>query len=255
MRLPLNKLNIYLVLCLTGVNGHSATTNNKNLLTSVRKENVKNNFRSKVHVLSEPPILNVNTKANDYINMVLQSISNKLLPEFLKVNIFNDSVQIFLETHKQKGRNERGLSSKTQNIMQYMLIPSFLMAGILPWIMPKLQMMVMAVSMLNNMVFGNALFNLVRSFIFEKHPDEHIIYLNHGYRDKSHSEEYLPHEDFPETHNSHNHHGHQSQEVKHYEYKHPEKELHGYEDHSYKHLHHVVNPDEHYAHDRYSHYR
>lgn len=81
-----------------------------------------------------------------------------------------------------------GVSRKVKmsmNMLQYLIVPGFLMAGILPWIMPGLQMVVMALSMINNMAFTSALVAIVRSYVFDKEPEEHVIYVNHGYKNKN----------------------------------------------------------------------
>lgn len=79
---------------------------------------------------------------------------------------------------------ERKMKMKMQNFLPFLVAPAFFLAGIMPWIMPKLKLAVFLVGLINNMVFFQALFSLVRNYVFNKAKDEHIIYLNHGYKDK-----------------------------------------------------------------------
>ncbi|KAJ8961748.1 hypothetical protein NQ318_021349 [Aromia moschata] len=102
----------------------------------------------------------------------------------VKMKKNNDTVDISFKISNRTEISARKMMGSTNNAMQYMLVPGFLMAGILPWIMPWLQMAVMGLGMVNNMAFTSALFSLVRSYVFEKEPDEHVVYVNHGYRKK-----------------------------------------------------------------------
>lgn len=79
----------------------------------------------------------------------------------------------------------------SMNTLQYLLVAGFLMAGILPWIMPGLQMAVSVLSMINNMAFTSALVALIRSYVFDKEPDEHVVYINHGYKHKKQTRWFL----------------------------------------------------------------
>lgn len=174
-------LCIYLVLFLTSVYGSSAFGTNNQVYQPINKENIRNSFNVDDVNYSKRTV-----KIND-VNTILENISRTFLPKFLKLNIENDSVKLSFNDFNEVGRK---MDSNTNNVMQYMLVPSFLMAGILPWVMPKLQMAVMIVSMLNNMIFSSALFSLVRSYVFEQQPDEHVIYINQGYRNKPQTAEH-----------------------------------------------------------------
>lgn len=170
---------------MTGVYGRSAFSNDYKVYKPINKENIRNSRNSSgANNKSEAEVVSGNEM--DTINAVLNSISERYLPKFLKLDIEGNTVKLFFNIPREKPSSPaRKMDSKTSNMMQYMIVPSFLMAGILPWVMPKLQMAVMMVSMLNNMIFSSALFSMVRSYVFEQEPDEHVIYINHGYRDKS----------------------------------------------------------------------
>ncbi|RZC34915.1 hypothetical protein BDFB_013134 [Asbolus verrucosus] len=95
----------------------------------------------------------------------------------------NETVSVNFKT-KDVDNMQRKMKMSMKNMMPYMIIPGFLMAGILPWVIPGLKMVVMAVSMVNQMAFTSALFGLIRSHIFDTEQEEHIVYINHGYRKK-----------------------------------------------------------------------
>lgn len=177
------------------VYGRSATSANYDLYKQINKENIRNSFnasgaKSTSDVTETSERNSVGGVQTEEINGVLKNISEQLLPEFMKLDIVNDNVKLYVDVSKMEEKSvARKLNSKTSNLMQYMLVPGFLMAGILPWVMPKLQMAVMMISMLNNMIFSSALFSLVRSYVFEHEPDEHVVYINNGYRNKPHHEQ------------------------------------------------------------------
>ncbi|VEN36852.1 unnamed protein product [Callosobruchus maculatus] len=109
--------------------------------------------------------------------------------------------------------------------MQYLLVPGFLMAGILPWVMPKLQMVAMMLSMVNNMAFTSALFTLIRNFIFERESAQHVLYINNGYKKKNrHRNQYKEHQHHAPIYYEHqhphglDHHDHSASQV-HHEYQ------------------------------------
>lgn len=99
----------------------------------------------------------------------------------LKSSEFSENSNIYFNNPSSLGRKMK----MSMNMIQYMIVPGFLMAGILPWIMPGLQMVVSILSMVNNMAFTSALVALVRSYVFDKEPDEHVVYINHGYKSKN----------------------------------------------------------------------
>lgn len=183
-------LSVYLILLPFFVYGSSDRSVNYDLYKSINKENIRNSLHVSVNSAmkgasnNDDEIKNSTIKA-DNINKVIKNITDKFLPKFLKLDLDNECMKISLDIPKEEGRAlARKMSTKMSNLMQYMLVPSFLMAGILPWVMPKLQMVVMMVSMVNSMIFSRALFSLIRSYVFEQQPDEHVIYINHGYRNK-----------------------------------------------------------------------
>lgn len=85
-----------------------------------------------------------------------------------------------------KSAEDTGVARKMKmgSIVQFLLVPAFALAGIIPWIVPGLVMIVTLVGMVNQMVFTSALVMLIRTYVFDKTPEEHILYLNTGYDKK-----------------------------------------------------------------------
>lgn len=81
---------------------------------------------------------------------------------------------------------ERKISRKTmmRRWIPLMLVPGLLLAGIMPWVMPQIKMIVMVVGFMNQMAFTTALFTLIRSYVFDNSPNENIFYVNHGYKNE-----------------------------------------------------------------------
>lgn len=77
---------------------------------------------------------------------------------------------------------KRAIASTFKRYMPYLIVPGLLMSGLLPWIMPAVKMMVMTVSMVNQMAFTSALMAIVRSYIFDTAKEEHVVYVNQGYK-------------------------------------------------------------------------
>lgn len=87
---------------------------------------------------------------------------------------------------------ERKMKMKMNDFLPYLIAPAFFLAGIMPWIIPKLKMAVFLVGLINNIAFSQALYALVRNYVFNSAKDEHIIYLNHGYKYKNEHLKRLP---------------------------------------------------------------
>lgn len=140
---------------------------------------------------------NIRNAFDDYVGDIVTYIQRRVsesisatdfgenVLKYLNIKFDNNTITISMKRFEENSVEMRKMKQSTNNMMQYMLVPSFLMAGILPWVMPKIQMAVMAVSMMNNMVFTSALVSLVRGYIFDYEPNEHIIYINKGYRNKN----------------------------------------------------------------------
>lgn len=75
---------------------------------------------------------------------------------------------------------------KVMDIIPFLIIPGFISAGILPWLIPGMKMAVMGVAMINQMAFTSSLFSLIRGYIFDTSQEEHIVYVNHGYQKYKH---------------------------------------------------------------------
>ncbi|XP_065170240.1 uncharacterized protein [Atheta coriaria] len=80
----------------------------------------------------------------------------------------------------------RGMKQKMMDFLPYLLAPALLMAGVMPWVIPPLKMMVMFVAMINQFAFSSALFSLVRNYVFNRKEEEHVFYINHGYQNQKH---------------------------------------------------------------------
>ncbi|XP_057658436.1 uncharacterized protein LOC130895244 [Diorhabda carinulata] len=147
------------------------TTNPCASYKQVYKENIRNCLEN----------TNDNVKLNDTSSIRSEELSLHISDLILKVT--NETLSIsFKPDVSEDGRK---MKQSTSKLIEYLLVPAFMMSGMMPWFMPKLQMMVMMISMMNNMMFTSGLFSLVRNFVFEKQPDEHVIYVNNGFRNKS----------------------------------------------------------------------
>lgn len=80
--------------------------------------------------------------------------------------------------------SERKLKMKMSktNVLALLFIPAMWIAGMMPWILPGIKMAAMMVAMMNNMAFSSALFSLIRGYLFDTQKEDHIVYLNYGYK-------------------------------------------------------------------------
>ncbi|XP_068632671.1 uncharacterized protein [Battus philenor] len=91
---------------------------------------------------------------------------------------------------KNTGNTGRGYMKKWRkkffNIIPLLLVPGLIMSAILPFVLPALKMMVIAVGMLNNMALSGAVFTLLRNNAFNEANQHRIIYVNEGYHNEKH---------------------------------------------------------------------
>lgn len=142
----------------------------KCLLENIVDRNVSINLINKVNVLSE----RFNNVIND--NNYIMNISDYIVN---MTRIDDDNINIQVENRDVV---ERKMKMKMQNFLPFLIAPAFLLAGIMPWIIPKIKLAVFLVVLMNNIVFWQGLFALVRNYVFNTAKDEHVIYLNHGYK-------------------------------------------------------------------------
>lgn len=92
----------------------------------------------------------------------------------------------FIKNQNRSDVSERKLKMKmsTSNILAVLFVPAMWIAGMMPWIIPGIKMAAMMVMMMNNMAFSSALFSLIRGYLFDTQPEDHIVYLNYGYKNK-----------------------------------------------------------------------
>ncbi|KAK5650542.1 hypothetical protein RI129_001571 [Pyrocoelia pectoralis] len=74
------------------------------------------------------------------------------------------------------------LPKNGKKVLPFLIVPGLVLAGILPWIVPQLKIVVMAVGLINQIALSSAIFSFLRSYIFDKKAEEHIFYINHGYK-------------------------------------------------------------------------
>ncbi|KAJ8956782.1 hypothetical protein NQ314_006657 [Rhamnusium bicolor] len=206
--LRMDILPVHLTIMMCFVCGHSLIHNCTNY-KQINKENIRNCLRAyfqtdllKLTTVPSKSVKNVDNTTKQNKNIV-NSDFNKIVSEFisylnksefsffsdnLKITFeqVNDTINISFNATEENRLLARKMKMPMNNLLQYMIVPGFLMAGILPWVMPGLNMAVMALSMINNMAFTSGLFALVRSYVFDKEPDEHVVYINHGYKNKKH---------------------------------------------------------------------
>lgn len=101
----------------------------------------------------------------------------------------NDNNTLSITFDFSKGNNgsevsERKLKMKMSksNVLALLLIPAMWIAGMMPWILPGIKMAASIVMMMNNMAFSSALFSLIRGYLFDTRKEDHIVYLNYGYK-------------------------------------------------------------------------
>lgn len=116
---------------------------------------------------------------NDLVVRILAS-DNETLDLSFKFNKNNTEV------------SERKMKMSTNNVLAMLFAPAMFIAGWMPWILPGIKMAVMFVTMMNNMAFSSALFALIRGYIFDTRPDDHIIYVNNGYKNSDHNHGNVP---------------------------------------------------------------
>ncbi|XP_014362522.2 uncharacterized protein LOC106714093 [Papilio machaon] len=91
---------------------------------------------------------------------------------------------------KSDGDTGRGYMKKMKkkflNIIPLLLVPGLIMSAILPFVLPALKMMVIAVGILNNMALSGAVFTLLRNNAFNEANQHRIIYVNEGYHNEKH---------------------------------------------------------------------
>lgn len=76
----------------------------------------------------------------------------------------------------------RGMKKRMMNFLPFLLAPALMLAGVMPWVIPPLKMAVMFATMINNMALSSAAFLLIRNHVFNIPKDEHVVYINHGYK-------------------------------------------------------------------------
>lgn len=123
-------------------------------------------------------------------NEVSIGVGSKFTIKFIPSG--NETVDMSVKFNNDSAVSERKMKMNTSNILAMLFAPAMFIAGIMPWILPGVKMAVMMVTMINNMAFSSALFALIRGYIFDTRPDDHIIYINQGY--KNHHQPVLHHQ-------------------------------------------------------------
>ncbi|KAF5301543.1 hypothetical protein FQR65_LT08848 [Abscondita terminalis] len=125
---------------------------------------------------------------SDLFKSIISAFDIDKILQFLK-KTFHQSVTGLIEDRKIK------MGENGKKIIPFLLVPGLLLAGMLPWIVPQLKMMVMAVGFMNQIAFSTALFSFIRGYIFDRTEKEHVFYVNHGYKNKEHFNN-----DYPQVH-------------------------------------------------------
>ncbi|XP_025830436.1 uncharacterized protein LOC112904512 [Agrilus planipennis] len=90
--------------------------------------------------------------------------------------------QLIVKSMNGRSVTERKHKFNMGNVLYYLLIPALAMAGIMPWILPQIKMVAMVIMAMNQMAFSMGAVSLIRGLIFDVEPQEHIIYVNSGYK-------------------------------------------------------------------------
>ncbi|KAK4883046.1 hypothetical protein RN001_006365 [Aquatica leii] len=162
------------------------------------------NARSDMNVNSEENIIVnkiINLKVKEHVTSVIELLKNFLRNEYKVLtksdtfrsikHYFNiDKIWRFLKDYVYQNVGEvtedrkMKISKNAEKFIPFLLVPGLLLTGILPWIVPKLKMIVMAVGFINQIAFSTALFSFIRGYIFDRTEKEHVFYINHGYKHK-----------------------------------------------------------------------
>lgn len=141
-----------------------------------------------LHQVNNKTGCNTTTTDSD-IQKVLRNLNSSegmsLNRQFIGGN--NDSLNFTFVSLKGSNSNEvleRKMKMKMtkSNVLALLLIPAMWIAGMMPWVLPGIKMVVMMVTMMNNMAFSSALFSLIRGYLFDTRTEDHIVYLNYGYK-------------------------------------------------------------------------
>lgn len=130
---------------------------------------------------NERTVRNLNFSAIDTVER------NDLLNRQLMIRDDNNTLSFtfdFSKDNNSSAVSERKLKMKmsTNNVLALLFIPAMWIAGIMPWVLPGIKMAAMMVTMMNNMAFSSALFSLIRGYLFDTQKEDHIVYLNYGYK-------------------------------------------------------------------------
>ncbi|KAL0880739.1 hypothetical protein ABMA27_001951 [Loxostege sticticalis] len=112
------------------------------------------------------------------------------------------NIDVFNSPETESSRGMKKMRKVFYKIVPFMLLPGLLMSAILPFVLPALKMMTVAVGMLNNMALSGAIFTLLRNNAFNDKYDHKIIYVNEGYSNEKHAhkhhhdQEYKTEEDY-----------------------------------------------------------
>ncbi|KAK9884983.1 hypothetical protein WA026_009214 [Henosepilachna vigintioctopunctata] len=104
----------------------------------------------------------------------------------IRIGRLNKEIMTFHLTHSKSQVEGRKRKTNFQDVIPYLIIPGFIMAGVVPWLIPGIKLAVMAVGMVNQMAFTSSLFTLIRGYIFDTSQEEHLVYINNGYKKYNH---------------------------------------------------------------------
>ncbi|XP_028172988.1 uncharacterized protein LOC114361953 [Ostrinia furnacalis] len=91
------------------------------------------------------------------------------------------NIDVYKSTENETSRGMKKMRKKFYAIIPYLLLPGLIMSAVLPFVLPALKMMTVAVGMLNNMALSGAIFTLLRNNAFNDKYDKKVIYVNEGY--------------------------------------------------------------------------
>lgn len=97
-------------------------------------------------------------------------------------NTVNTTFSLLNNNNSEVSERQLKMKTSASNVVALLFIPAMWIAGMMPWVLPGIKMVVMFVTMMNNMAFSSALFSLIRGYLFDTRPEDHVIYLNYGYK-------------------------------------------------------------------------
>ncbi|XP_021203265.1 uncharacterized protein LOC110385080 [Bombyx mori] len=94
------------------------------------------------------------------------------------------NIDVISNNDGESGRGMKKMQKTFYKIVPFLLLPGLLMSAVLPFVLPALKMMTVAVGILNNMALTGAVFTLLRNNAFNDRYEHKVLYVNEGYKNE-----------------------------------------------------------------------